>query len=113
MMRAAPTGEVVVITGASAGGGRAAARAFAQRGARIGLIDVWVNNAMTSVFSPIKEMTADEFKRITEMAYLGFVYGTLAALRRMLPRTGLDAKARSGWPFAIRQSRQRRRVFSI
>jgi len=126
--------EVVVITGASAGVGRATARAFAKRGASIGLvargagglegargdveaaggsaiviptdvadaaqveaaaaateqafgpIDVWVNNAMTSVFSPIKEMTAEEFKRVTEVAYLGFVYGTLAAMRRMLPR---------------------------
>src|SRR5437870_5292322 len=51
-----------------------------------GPIDVWVNNAMTSVFSPIKEMTPDEFKRVTEVTYLGYVYGTLAALRRMLPR---------------------------
>lgn len=52
----------------------------------LGPIDIWVNNAMTSVFSPIKEMTADEFKRVTEVTYLGFVYGTLASLRRMLPR---------------------------
>lgn len=126
--------EVVVITGASAGVGRATARAFAVRGARVGLlargvqglegarhdverlggealalsvdvadadaveaaaarveeefgpIDIWVNNAMTSVFSPIKEMTAAEFKRVTEVTYLGVVYGTMAALRRMLPR---------------------------
>src|SRR4030095_4528993 len=48
--------------------------------------DVWVNNAMTSVFSPIKEMTAAEFKRVTEVTYLGYVYGTLAALKRMPPR---------------------------
>jgi NAD(P)-dependent dehydrogenase (short-subunit alcohol dehydrogenase family) len=126
--------KVVVITGASAGVGRAAAHEFAREGARIGLIargqagleaakeeveqrggealvlptdvadaaavevaaaeienkfgpiDVWVNNAMTSVFSPIKEMTAEEFKRVTEVTYLGYVYGTLAALKRMLPR---------------------------
>jgi len=127
--------RVIVITGASAGLGRAIARAFAKReGARIGLIardkdrleaakreieeaggealilpadvadasaietaaekvesefgpiDVWVNNAMTSVFSPIKEMTAAEFKRVTEVTYLGFVNGSLAALKRMLPR---------------------------
>ncbi len=126
--------EVVVITGASAGVGRATAQAFAREGARIGLlargraglegakrdverlggeaivlptdvsdsaaveaaaaaveaefgpIDVWVNDAMCSVFSPIKEMTAEEFKRVTEVTYLGFVYGSLSALRRMLPR---------------------------
>src|SRR5205085_2892429 len=52
----------------------------------LGPIDVWVNNAMASVFSPIKQMTADEFKRVTEVTYLGYVYGTLAALQRMLPR---------------------------
>jgi short-subunit dehydrogenase len=126
--------EVVVVTGSSAGVGRAAAVAFAKRGARVGLlargrdglegartevesaggkaliipadvsdadaidvaaqrveeglgpIDVWVNNAMTSVFSPVKEMTPEEFRRVTEVTYLGYVYGTLAALRRMLPR---------------------------
>jgi len=125
---------VVVITGASAGVGRATARKFARHGARIALlargidgltaacrevealggealvipidvahaeqvesaaaqveaelghIDIWINNAMTSVFSPIKEMTADEFRRVTEVTYLGYVYGTLAALKRMLPR---------------------------
>jgi short-subunit dehydrogenase len=41
---------------------------------------------MTSVFSPIKKMTADEFRRVTEVTYLGYVYGTLSALKRMLPR---------------------------
>lgn len=126
--------QVVVITGASAGVGRATARAFAQRGAHIGLlargaealeatrreveelggralalptdvadaavvesaaeavenafgpIDVWINNAMVSVFSPIKDVEPDEFRRVTEVTYLGYVYGTLAALKRMLPR---------------------------
>ena len=126
--------EVVVITGASAGAGRAAVREFAKHGADIGLIargtdgleaaarevekyggralilpvdvanaaglqraadeveqklgpiDIWVNDAMASVFSPIKEMTAEEFKRVTEVTYLGYVYGTLAALKYMLPR---------------------------
>ncbi|PYI94114.1 MAG: short-chain dehydrogenase [Verrucomicrobia bacterium] len=126
--------EVVVITGASAGVGRALVRKFARNGARIGLlargrdgleaarkeveelggkalvamvdvanaeeveaaaaaietelgeIDIWINNAMASVFSPVKEMTADEFRRVTEVTYLGCVHGTLAALKRMLPR---------------------------
>src|ERR1041384_623924 len=126
--------EVVVITGASAGVGRATVREFAKRGASIALIargtdglegarreveaaggealvlpvdvanaveveaaaerieselgpiDIWVNNAMASVFSPIKEMTPEEFKRVTEVTYLGYVYGSLAALKRMLPR---------------------------
>jgi NAD(P)-dependent dehydrogenase (short-subunit alcohol dehydrogenase family) len=51
-----------------------------------GPLDIWINNAMVSVFSPVKEMTAEEFRRVTEITYLGYVYGTLAALRRMLPR---------------------------
>ncbi|PYK14467.1 MAG: short-chain dehydrogenase, partial [Verrucomicrobia bacterium] len=128
------TPEVVAITGASAGVGRATARRFAKHGARIGLmargldglkgakkeveelggkalvfpvdianadrveaaaaqieadlgeIDIWINNAMASVFSPVKEMTPEEFRRVTEVTYLGCVYGTLAALKRMLPR---------------------------
>jgi NAD(P)-dependent dehydrogenase (short-subunit alcohol dehydrogenase family) len=131
MMKSSP---VVVVTGSSAGLGRAIAHAFAKRNARIGLvarnpealeaarrecadlggeahfvtadvsdpdaveraaneieqhlgpIDIWVNNAMVSVFSPVKEMEASDYKRVTDVLYLGFVYGTLAALRRMLPR---------------------------
>jgi len=126
--------EVVVVTGASAGVGRAVVRRFAREGAHIGLlargfdglegarrdvetlggkalvcqadvadaaaveqaaarveaefgpIDVWINNATTSVFSPIREMESAEFKRVTEVTYLGVVYGTQAALKRMLPR---------------------------
>src|SRR5581483_7609433 len=54
--------------------------------AKLGPIDIWINNAMTSIFSPVKEMQPDEFKRVTEVTYLGVVYGTLAALKRMLPR---------------------------
>ncbi|MBI3804561.1 MAG: SDR family oxidoreductase [Nitrospirae bacterium] len=126
--------EVVVITGASAGVGRAVVREFAERKAKIALlargidglegareeveaaggealvlptdvadpdrveaaaaavetafgpIDIWINNAMVTVLSPFKEMTAAEFKRVTEVTYLGVVYGTMAALKRMLPR---------------------------
>ena len=54
--------------------------------ATLGPIDVWVNNAMNSVFAPFKEITPDEFKRVTEVTYLGTVYGTMAALKRMIPR---------------------------
>lgn len=133
-MTAAGEPQVVVVTGASAGVGRATAREFAARGARIGLIargqagleaaradveaaggralvlpldvadaaavdaaaerverelgpiDVWVNDAMVSVFSPVKSMQPDEYKRVIDVTYLGYVYGTLAALKRMLPR---------------------------
>jgi len=126
--------EVVAVTGASAGVGRAVVQRFARRGAHLGLIardrkrleaaaaeverlggqalvlpldvadsdavegaatqieehfgplDVWVNNAMATVFAPVTEITAGEFRRATEVTYLGYVWGTLAALRRMLPR---------------------------
>jgi NAD(P)-dependent dehydrogenase (short-subunit alcohol dehydrogenase family) len=126
--------QVVVITGATGGVGRATAREFARQGAKVvllargeeqlaatekevrslggqalgiqtdvadplqveaaareaelffGPIDVWVNNAMASVFAPIKEIKPEEFKRVTEVTYLGQVYGTMAALKRMLPR---------------------------
>lgn len=54
--------------------------------AAFGPIDVWVNVAMVTVLSPLKQMTADEYKRVTEVTYLGQVYGTMAALKRMLPR---------------------------
>lgn len=52
----------------------------------LGPIDVWINNAMNSVFAPIKQIHPDEFKRVTEVTYLGQVYGAMAALKRMLPR---------------------------
>ena len=131
---AAMAQDVVVITGASAGLGRAITERFARSGARIALIarepnrlddacceveklggealaipldvadadgmesvaefvesefgpiNIWINNAMTSVFSPVKKMKPAEYRRVIEVNYLGFVYGTLAALQRMLPR---------------------------
>jgi short-subunit dehydrogenase len=52
----------------------------------LGPIDVWVNNAMTTVFAPFKDIEPDEFKRATEVTYLGTVWGTKAALDRMQPR---------------------------
>lgn len=52
----------------------------------LGAIDIWINNAMVSVFGPLQKMTADEFKRVTEVTYLGQVYGTMAALKKMQPR---------------------------
>jgi NAD(P)-dependent dehydrogenase (short-subunit alcohol dehydrogenase family) len=61
----------------------AAAKAIEER---LGPIDVWVNNAMASVFAPIKEISPAEFKRVTDVTYLGQVYGAMAALKRMLPR---------------------------
>ncbi len=127
-------GKVVVVTGASAGLGRAIVREFAKQGANIGLlargkdglegakkeveemggkalaiptdvsqpdqieaaadqierelgsIDIWVNNAMISVFGPFKKLEMKDFKQVTEVTYLGQVYGTQVALKRMLPR---------------------------
>ena len=126
--------EVVMVTGASAGVGRATALAFAKRGAHLGLIarglpgleslrkeiealgaravvlqcdvadpeqveasakkledafgpiNIWVNNAMTTIFAPLKKIEPAEYKRATEVTYLGTVYGTMAAVKRMLSR---------------------------
>jgi short-subunit dehydrogenase len=126
--------DIVVITGASAGLGRAIAKGFAHHGARVALlargkdrledakneiertggevltfsvdvanaeqvdavasqveeqwgpIDVWVNNAMVGILSPVKEMKPEEYKRVMEVNFMGQVNGTLAALKRMLPR---------------------------
>jgi len=60
----------------------AAARAEAE----LGEIDVWVNAAFTAVFAPLWEVSPDEYRRVTEVSYLGYVYGTMAALKRMKPR---------------------------
>lgn len=127
-------GKTVVITGASAGLGRAMVREFAKHGANIGLIargkdglnaakaevedmggmaciapadvsdaaqveeaakkieehfgsiDVWINNAMVSVFGPLTKLEAKDYERVTDVTYLGQVYGTQAALKRMLPK---------------------------
>lgn len=126
--------ETVVITGASAGIGRAVAQLFGARGANVALlargeaglrgaardvesaggkalaittdvadhaaveaaadcaeaelgpIDTWINVAFASVFAPFTEISPEEFKRVTEVCYLGFVYGTMAALAKMKPR---------------------------
>src|SRR4051794_21086703 len=126
--------QIVVVTGASAGIGRAVAVAYAARGATVGLIargeeglegvahevekaggtpvvlpldvadpdaveaavermereagpiDVWVNVAFTSVFAPFDQISPEEFRRATEVTYLGFVYCTQAVLRRMKAR---------------------------
>jgi NAD(P)-dependent dehydrogenase (short-subunit alcohol dehydrogenase family) len=53
---------------------------------RLGPIDVWVNNAMATVFAPVHQISAEEYRRVTEVTYLGVVNGTLSALRRMRER---------------------------
>jgi NAD(P)-dependent dehydrogenase (short-subunit alcohol dehydrogenase family) len=128
------TTEIVVITGASAGVGRATALIFGRHGARVALlargqdgleaarkeieaaggralviptdvadpeqveaaaakveeewgpIDIWINDAMATIFAPVKAITPAEYKRATEVTYLGTVHGTMTALKRMLPR---------------------------
>ena len=135
MERTTASQGAVVVTGASAGVGRATALAFARRGVRLALIargtegleaarrdaeaagapqalalptdttdaaavfaaadraaaelgriGTWVNCAMATVFAPVQAMTPEEFRRVTEVTYLGYVHGTLAALRHMQPR---------------------------
>ncbi|MFB9237792.1 SDR family oxidoreductase [Plantactinospora siamensis] len=133
-MGSARQSQVAVVTGATAGVGRAVVRELAGRGMRIALlargstgldaaaaevraaggqalpiptdmadyaqveaaaarvsgelgpIDLWINDAFTSVFAPFVEIGPEEFRRVTEVTYLGYVYGTRAALDRMLPR---------------------------
>ena len=53
---------------------------------KLGPIDIWINNAMVSVFSPLKEIKPEEFKRVTDVTYLGQVYGAMTALKHMMPR---------------------------
>ena len=59
----------------------------------MGPIDVWVNNAMVGILSPVKEMTYEEYKRVMEVNFLGQVNGTQAALKRMLPREERNYRA--------------------
>lgn len=54
--------------------------------ARLGKIDLWINDAMETVFSTVADLSPEEFRRVTEVTYLGFVYGTMAALKSMRPR---------------------------
>lgn len=61
-------------------------QAASQIERELGPIDVWINNAMTTVFAPIRDLTADEIRRATEVTYLGQVHGALAALSRMRAR---------------------------
>jgi NAD(P)-dependent dehydrogenase (short-subunit alcohol dehydrogenase family) len=61
-------------------------QAASQAEERLGPIDVWVNNAMATVFAPVREIAPEEYKRVTEVTYLGVVYGTLSALKRMRAR---------------------------
>jgi NAD(P)-dependent dehydrogenase (short-subunit alcohol dehydrogenase family) len=78
-------GKAIVIR-ADAADADAIEAAAEQVESEFGPIDIWVNNAMASVYSPFKEMTLEEFRRVTEVTYLGYVYGTRSALKRMLPR---------------------------
>ena len=61
-------------------------RAAERIESELGPIEIWVNAAMATVFGPAEKISAAEFKRVTEVTYLGFVHGTLAALRHMQPR---------------------------
>lgn len=78
-------GEALVIP-TDVADAEAVERAAAAVEARWGRIDTWVNVAMATVVAPVRETTPEEYRRVTEVTYLGYVHGTLSALRRMLPR---------------------------
>ena len=78
-------GQALVLV-ADVADARAIEDAADQVEAGFGAIDIWINNAMASMMSPAIEMTADEYRRVTEVTHLGYVHGTLAALCRMTPR---------------------------
>jgi short-subunit dehydrogenase len=80
---------------------RVVEEAAARVEARFGPIDVWINNAMVSVFSRFQDMTLDEFRRVNDVTYLGYVYGTHSALKRMVPR-GRGAVVQVGSALAYR-----------
>jgi NADP-dependent 3-hydroxy acid dehydrogenase YdfG len=79
-------GGQAVVAAADVADGQAVFDAADTVAAALGPIDVWVNNAMVTVYSPVVDMTPEEFRRVTEVTYLGFVHGTMAALRHMRPR---------------------------
>jgi NAD(P)-dependent dehydrogenase (short-subunit alcohol dehydrogenase family) len=82
----AGSGAEVAAAAADVADAQAMFSAAAQLEARLGPVDVWVNDAMETVFSTVADLTPQEFRRVTEVTYLGFVYGTMAALKSMRPR---------------------------
>ncbi|WBQ07935.1 SDR family oxidoreductase [Kribbella sp. CA-293567] len=79
-------GSRAYVVQADVGDAEALDRAAQQIEEELGPIDVWINDAMATVFGPFLELEPDEFRRVTEVTYLGVVNGTRAALRRMVPR---------------------------
>lgn len=79
-------GAEVAIAAADVADSNAVLDAAAHFESTLGPIDIWINDAMETVFSPVAEMTPEEFHRVTEVTYLGFVYGSMAALKFMRPR---------------------------
>jgi short-subunit dehydrogenase len=79
-------GSSALVTPADVANADAVEAAAQQIEDHFGKIDVWINNAMVSVFGPFKELNAKDYRRVTDVTYHGQVYGTMAALKRMLPR---------------------------